>query len=385
MKRLWATWLAVSAFALALLLGSPTLWAQPQEGAILLLPESDLDLELAEDLTEVLIASFLDKAGKTHRVIGKELFRKAVGEAKLEKGGSCTAGFELECYRQAGKDKGLSLVVVGRVGKAMGGFRLEIFKLSTTGMPDRIQRKRVPGELEQLIAEVEALAEWISQPDSPYLRVTVSEPGAQVLVDGQPYTNPSEPLKVTPGAHKVEASKEGFVTSSQEINCEPDTYCLANLTLEKAPEPVQIPDPVKDPVEVVEPSNPHRYLPWAIVSGSVAVLSGLGAGYFFLNMGSYRDDIEAIKDKYCANNSCTLTRAQFKDLVDPLVEDGNNSAIGATALGVLALAAAIGSGVLLVLDLTDDPVVEQSSPSTSFLFVPLASPDNVGFQLEFLF
>lgn len=385
MNRLGPFCLALALVAFTSWMAPAAAWGQARDGAILLLPESDLDQELAEDLTEVLIASFLGKGGKEYRIIGKELFRKSVSEARLEGVASCAAGFELECYRQAGKDRGLSVVVVGRVGKAMGGFRLEVFRLSTSGLLDKSQRKRVPGELEQLIAEVEGLAEWILQPENPLLRVTVSEPGSEVSVDGQPYTNPADPLRVLPGIHKVEAKKRGFADASVEVSCEPDAYCLAALTLTKAEEPVVVPEVVEGPPKTAgEPRNPHRFLPWAIASGSVALLSGLGAGYFYLNMGSYKDDIEAIKSEYCPGNACSLTRAQFKGMVDPLVEDGNNSAIGATALGVVALVGAVAGGVLLVLDLTDSAVVEEDR-SGSLTLLPVAGPDGVGFNFDFTF
>lgn len=388
MNRLGALCLVTAAVVLPCILYSPATIAQTKEGAILLLPESDLDQELAEDLTEVLIASLIDKSGKNYRIIGKEVFRKAVSEAQIP-GGECTTGFNLDCFRKVGQDKALNLVVVGRVGKAMGGFRLEVFKLSTTGLPDRTQRKRVPGELEQLIAEVESLADWILQPDHPYLKVSVSEPEAQVTVDGQPYTTPAEPLRVTPGVHTVEATKEGFAAASKQVTCEVDSYCSVDLALVKLPEPVPDKTPTgdaqtKEP-KVVEPENPHRYLPWAIASGSVALLSGLGAGYFFLSMESYKSDIDDIKDEYCPAGTCTLTRAQFKDLVDPKVESGNDAAIGATALGVVAIAAGVGAVVLLVLDLTDTPVLPTSDEASAFTLLPVAGPEAFGFQLGFSF
>jgi len=287
-------------FATVLFLGlsaSPAL-GQTKEGAILLLPESDLDQELAEDLNEVLIASLIDKSGKTYRIIGKEVFRKEVGEARLPGGGECLSGTNVECYRKVGVDRSLNLVVVGRVGKAMGGFRLEVTKISTTGIPDRTQRKRVPGELEQLIAEVESLADWILQPDHPYLRVTVSEPGASVTVDGQPYNDLQEPLRVTPGQHTVEATKEGFANASVQVSCEVGKYCEAALEMVAVEVVVDVPvDPTEKKDPVVESSG-GRYWPWAVVSGGVAVLSGLGAGYFYLEMNSKMDDIDGIRTEF---------------------------------------------------------------------------------------
>jgi len=71
--------------------------------------------------------------------------------------------------------------------------------------------------------------------------------------------------------------------------------------------------------------------------------------------------------------------------VDPKVEDGNNSAIGATSLGVLAIAAGVGAVVLLVLDLTDTPVLPEAEETASYSLLPVAGPETVGFQFQFSF
>jgi len=367
--------------------------AQEKEGAVLLFPESDMDRELADDLTEVLISALIEKSGKSYKVLGKESFKKQLKETLAEGGASCLDKVEQwkkdtnvrlavpQCVRQVGKARGLKLLVFGKVGKARGGFRLEVWKLSMTDLPDRMPyRKRVPGDLAKLIEEVEAVSDWVLTPDNPYLTVVVNVKGADLFVDGKAVKYEGKPISVAPGKRLVEARKKGYEPGSATVTCQHERFCEAKLELKKI---VVVAPPVDDgkvkppPPKVEERSTLWPYV-W--VFSGVALLATGGTAYMYSEMLAHEQDAVDFRDETCPDGKCSVSENEFYDGFDPIIADGEDAALWTNVLAGVAVGSAITAVTLMIVEASSD----SPAPSTTY-FTPLMGPDYSGFAFELTF
>ena len=364
--------------------------AQEKSGAVLLQPESDMDRELADDLSEVLISAVIDKSGRAYRVEGKESFKKTLMDRKTDDGNVCLAS--VECVRKVGMEMGLDLLVFGKVGKAMGGYRLEVWRLSTTGGPDPAPyRKRVTGDVGQLIEEVEALAGWVLAPAVATLTVTTVPPEAAILVDGKPGPGSGKPMEVSPGPHKVEVSYEGYTAQSVDVSCAQGQPCQADVTLVLlAKVPDKIPDKTPDKIPDKAPEEGTKEKAPLLSTGTVvassvlaglAVASGIGSFVFYKRMTQAETDILDYAKESCPGNVCPMTVEEFNEGLDPITERGENAALWANVCGGVAIAAAVGAATVLIVDLATPPKEEPKKTS----FAPVLSPDYSGFSFELTF
>ncbi|MBM4354495.1 MAG: PEGA domain-containing protein [Deltaproteobacteria bacterium] len=377
----------LAAFLLALLLPGPVM-AQEKNGAVLLQPESDMDRELADDLTEVLISAVIDKSGRAYRIEGKESFKKTLLDRKADDGNVCLAS--VECVRKVGTEMGLDLLVFGKVGKAMGGYRLEVWRLSTSGGPDPAPyRKRVTGDVGQLIVEVEALADWVLAPAVATLTVTTVPPEAAIQVDGKPGLGSGTAMEVSPGPHKVEVSMDGYTPQSVDVTCVQGQPCQANVTLvlvAKVPDkiPDRIPDKVPDDGDKGK-GKPPLLSTGTIVASSVlagvAVASGIGSFVFYKRMTQAETDILNYATESCPKNKCPMTVDEFNEGLDPITQRGENAALWANICGGVAIASAVGAATILVVDLATPPKAE---PRKTVL-APVVAPDYSGFSFSITF
>jgi hypothetical protein len=381
----------LAATLLALFLHGPIL-AQEKSGAVLLQPESDMDRELADDLTEVLISAVIDKSGRAYRVEGKESFKKTLLDRKSDDGNVCLAS--VECVRKVGMEMGLDLLVFGKVGKAMGGYRLEVWRLSTTGGPDPAPyRKRVTGDVGQLIEEVEALATWVLAPAVSTLTVTTVPPEAAILVDGKPGPGSGKPMEVSPGPHKVEVSFEGYTPQSVDVSCAQGQPCQASVTLvliakvpDKVPDktPDKIPDKAPDDGKKEtgkEPLVTTGTIIGASALAGLAVVSGIGSFVFYKRMTQAETDILDYARESCPGNVCPMTVEEFNDGLDPITTRGENAALWANVCGGVAIASAVGAATWLIVDLATPPKSEPKKTSLA----PVVSPAFSGFAFELSF
>jgi hypothetical protein len=138
---------------------------------------------------------------------------------------------------------------LGRVEFARRRFRdaTEFLSLCVDSAPP----VRTPEEKKRFASAVEQLAEARANVVSVLL--SVNEPLATVLVDGQPAATPPLPRVIfaEPGRHRVSASLEGFTPASVEIQASAGDTIEVDLTLRAAPAappPVKAPPPVpRDP------------------------------------------------------------------------------------------------------------------------------------------
>ena len=367
--------------------------AQEKVGAVLLLPESDMDRELADDLTEVLISALIEKSGKSYKVLGKESFKKQLKETLAEGGSSCLDKVEQwkkdtnvrlavpQCVRQVGKAGGLELLVFGKVGKARGGFRLEVWKLSMTDLPDRMPyRKRVPGDLAKLIEEVEAVSDWVLTPDNPYLTVVINVKGADIFVDGKAVKYEGKPISVAPGKRQVEARKKGYEMAGASVTCQHERFCEAKLELKKT-------RVVKPPVDdgKIKPPPPKieersSLWPYVWVFGGVALLASGGTAYMYSEMLAHEQDAVDFRDNTCPNGVCKVSEEEFYDGFDPIVANGEDAALWTNVLAGVAAGSAVTAVTLLIVEMSADA----PAPSSTH-FAPHVGPDYSGFTFELTF
>ena len=372
--------IALCAALIALLVG--TAHAQEKTGAILLQPESDMDRELADDLTEVLIAAVIEKSNRSFRIQGKESFEKSLMDTKTEDGQLCLA--DRECVRKTGKKMKLQLLVLGKVGKAMGGYRLEVWKLSVSDIPDAAPyRKRVPGDLEMLIEEVESLADWVLRAEESQLTINLLPADAAVTMDDNPVTYEGKPLTVKPGDHVLKATKDGFESGEAKVTCPTGDKCSAKLHL-KAKEVVK-PD---GNGTIVKPDGDKKVKKMSsgsaagiAVLGVVAVGCAGGAIATGVIMNNAEDDIISYKNEQCPNDKCGVTQSEFDAYVDPLVEKGERAASWTNILWGASAATAVGAGIWLIVELANGPVKEPKKTTLA----PAVGPDFSGFTLGVTF
>jgi hypothetical protein len=349
-------------------------YAQEKTGAVLLLPESDMDRELADDLTEVLISAVIDKSGKTMRIVGKEVFRKVLHDKKPAKGKKCID--DNECIRKAGKGQKFSLLLVGKVGKAKNGYRLEVWKLSMVDFPDRTPfRKRVPGDLAKLIGEVEAVATWAIKPDNPFLTIKVSEKEANIYLDGKMIKYDGKRISVPPGKRVVEARKIGFEDASAQVDCKPVSFCEVSIKLKKKVVVKPPDDGGKKPGD-----TGSTLWPWIGALGGLAVVSAGGSIIFYSTMTTAEDDFNSLKDSGCPNGKCWET-GTTRDEFDEIIDRGQEAQVWHQVFLGVSAAATVGAVTLLVLELTAD---KEPGKKTSWI-LPHVGPDYSGFAFEMTF
>jgi hypothetical protein len=358
--------------------------AQEKHGAVLLQPESDMDQELADDLTEVLISSVIDKSNRLYRMEGKESFKKILGDKKAPDGGPCINA--VECVRATGKEMALDLLVFGKVGKAMGGFRLEVHKLSMTAAPDRTPlRKRVEGEVDKLIEEVDALAVWVLEPDNVQLTIEITPSDAELLLDDKPVKPEGKPVEVAPGNHVLKASKPTFETATLNVNCAAEAPCKAVLVLKPLPKG----DGGKtEPVKTTKKKKGGRIKPSTIagvvILGALAAGTGAVWGVMYGKINSTEDEILAYVDKHCPNNNCDVTRDQFDAKVDPLVKQGELYSTLSWVFGATTIATGAAALTWLIVDAAT-PEKKSKSGKVKTSFLPQVGPSYSGVSLGITF
>ncbi|MCC6559591.1 MAG: PEGA domain-containing protein [Polyangiaceae bacterium] len=179
--------------------------------------------------------------------------------------------------------------------------------------------------------------------------IEISEPGAQVLVDGEAVgTSPlAGEVFLDPGAHTIEARLAGFAGVSQQVEAAPGSSRRVALVLERSAAP-----PSAAPARPPEPEGRARPGVGWIVAGGVLAAGALGAG-LGLTVAANGKGAEArrIGEGIFSPSACHPSAAQVDtrcdDLQDALSARNTLSdaavvgfvAGGALALGTLGLGA----------------------------------------------
>lgn len=366
--------------------------AQEKKGAVLLQPESDMDRELADDLTEVLISAIIEKSNRSIRVEGKEGFKKTLVDRTSANGNVCIK--DMVCVKKTSKELGIQFLLFGKVGKAANGYRIEVWRLAIgKGSDGKPYRKGITGDIGALIEEVEKVADWALKSPDTLLTIVVTPVGATVKIDSKVVEVGDKPIVVAPGEHKVQASKEGFVTASTDVICAQGASCTAKLALKKTSGKPILPPPDDKKTDGGEPLLSTGTVVAVSVLGGVALLAGGGSVYFYTRMKFHEQDAKDTVDWLCEDNICPVPEEGyedkngdwvdgFDDYLDPIVNKGQTASLWSNVLGGVAVASALAAGTVLAIDLASPPVPEK--PRKAFL-APRVGPGFTGFSFDITF
>ncbi|HEY7372583.1 MAG TPA: hypothetical protein VIF57_10525, partial [Polyangia bacterium] len=174
-------------FAAALLLGAGLLaTARPARAgekiAVLVLATTDKDAELADNLTEVIIAYAARHGG--FEIAGKEEFRARLGVESEQRAQACVD--DISCLGRAGVSLGVRRIVAGSVG--IRGkqvlFNLNLDNVQDGKVESRVFRLVEGGGVDQLILAVQEASSELFRPRVEPGKVQVaSDPeGARVSI-----------------------------------------------------------------------------------------------------------------------------------------------------------------------------------------------------------
>lgn len=115
---------------------------------------------------------------------------------------------------------GLAYRGVGRARDAIASFERFLSAVGDTGDPARIQ------EVNRYLRSLRAALVRV--------RLDITPSDARVTIDGEPVPRGSTTVQLDPGSHVIVATAPGYREARQEIETEPGTDTLAQLTLERA-------------------------------------------------------------------------------------------------------------------------------------------------------
>ena len=167
-------------FLMAIAQTSPA--AAAEKLAVLVLATAEKDAELADNLTEVIIARIAQRGGT--EIAGKEEFRARLGVENERKAQACLD--DISCLGRAAVSLGVRRIVAGSVGTRGKQFlfNLNLNNVETGQVENRVFRL-VEGGVEDLIRAVQEGTDELFRPSVEPGKIQVaSEPaGARVSID----------------------------------------------------------------------------------------------------------------------------------------------------------------------------------------------------------
>ncbi|HEX6837419.1 MAG TPA: PEGA domain-containing protein [Polyangia bacterium] len=185
--------------------------------AALILKTGNVDEELADNLTEVLI-SRLARRGD-HEISGKEELKSKLG---VDDRAAADCMSNPGCLGRVGTELGVTRMVVGTLGKRGDDYvyNLNLIDIETGKVENRVFEMVAGGRVQPLIAAVQSTADKLLEPkvEPGAVRVTSETRGAMVYLD-EAFMG-STPVRregVEPGPHALRVEKEGHVGWAKEI------------------------------------------------------------------------------------------------------------------------------------------------------------------------
>jgi len=166
----------------ACLLATPSRAQAGEKIAVLVLATADKDAELADNLTEVIVAYAAQHGG--FEIAGKEEFRARLGVESERRTQACLD--DISCLGRAGVSLGVRRIVAGSVGTRG---KQVLFNLNLNNIQDGKVESRVfrlvEGGVENLIKAVQEASSELFRPRAEPGKISVaSEPaGARVAID----------------------------------------------------------------------------------------------------------------------------------------------------------------------------------------------------------
>jgi hypothetical protein len=232
-RRRCSWWIAIG--LLALQLGLPRAARAGEKIAVLVLGSSEKDTELADNLTEVLIAYVAQHGG--FEIAGKEEFRARLGVESEQRTQQCLD--DLSCLGRAGVSLGVRRIVAGTVGTRGKQF---LFNLNLNNVEQgRVERRvfrLVEGGIEDLIRAVQEASGELFRPQVEPGKIQVaSEPaGARVSIDNA-YLGVTPLLSGTllAGPHAVRVEADGRFPWMSRVAVRPGEELQIRLSPDNLP------------------------------------------------------------------------------------------------------------------------------------------------------
>lgn len=194
---------------------------QPQEKpkiAVLVLQVGEAEADLADNLTEVLVAELASKG--TYAIVGKEELRGRLG---VNEQAAVACLEQPACLGRVGTALGVSKVAAGTIGKRGNeyAFNLNLIDIATARTESRVF-KLVAGGVAGLVATLQDAARQLLQPKAEPGAVKVATPaaeGARVYVDDAFIgTTPVKSGNLEAGKHRLRVERDGFHQWRREVD-----------------------------------------------------------------------------------------------------------------------------------------------------------------------
>ncbi len=191
--------------------------ARPKMAA-LILKTGAVDEELADNLTEVLIARLARRGD--HEIAGKEELKTKLG---VDDRAASDCMSNPECLGRVGTELGVTRMVVGQLGRHGDDYiyNLNLIDIGTGKVENRVFEMVAGGKVNNLIAAVQSTADKLFQPkiEPGGVRVTSETRGAMVYLDDS--FMGSTPVRrdgIEPGSHALRVEKEGHVGWTKQVD-----------------------------------------------------------------------------------------------------------------------------------------------------------------------
>ena len=186
--------------------------------AALILKTGNVDEELADNLTEVLIARLARRGD--HEIAGKEELKTKLG---VDERAAVDCMSSPSCLGRVGTELGVTRMVVGTLGKRGDDYlyNLNLIDITTGKVENRVFQMVAGGKVDPLIGAVQSTADKLLEPkvEPGGVRVTSETRGAMVYLDDA--FMGSTPVRrdgIEPGAHGLRVEKEGHVGWAKEVD-----------------------------------------------------------------------------------------------------------------------------------------------------------------------
>lgn len=230
--------------ALGVLLFGGAAGAAKPKLAALILKTGNVDEELADNLTEVLIARLARRGD--HEIAGKEELKTKLG---VDDRAAAECISNLGCVGRVGTELGVTRMVVGSLGKRGDDYlyNLNLIDIATGQVQNRVFELVAGGKVGALIAAVQSTADKLLEPkvEPGGVRVTSETRGAMVYLDDAFIgSTPVRRDGIDPGMHGLRVEKEGHVGWAKDIEVPAGSMLQIKVPLEALPERRKWPAPV---------------------------------------------------------------------------------------------------------------------------------------------
>lgn len=238
------------AAALMLTAGAATAKSKPKLAA-LILKTGNVDEELADNLTEVLISRIARRGD--HEIAGKEELKAKLG---VDDRAAAECMQNVGCLGRVGTELGVTEMVVGTLGKRGDDYlyNLNLVDIASGQVVNRVFEMVAGGKVSTLIAAVQSTADKLFEPkvEPGGIRVATETRGAMVYLDDAFVgSTPVRRDGIEPGAHTLRVEKEGHVGWAKEIEVPAGSMLQINVPLTSLPARRRWPGPMAASCAVV--------------------------------------------------------------------------------------------------------------------------------------